>query len=100
MDITTGHLDKFSYIGTFSGAIFGVELKKFAGGVFADAKAFNDKVNYFFMGCGSEENFGTEKMVNGLQELGIDVHYYVSQGTHHEWLTWRRCLAEYVQHLF
>lgn len=100
LDITTGHLDKFSYIGTFSGAIFGVELKKFAGGVFADAKAFNDKVNYFFMGCGSEENFGTEKMVNGLQELGIDVHYYVSQGTHHEWLTWRRCLAEYVQHLF
>ena len=100
LDITTRHLDKFAYLGTFSGAIFGVNLKEYNAGVFADANAFNSQVRYFFMGCGSEENFGTEKMVNELKEMGIDVTYFVSQGTHHEWLTWRRCFAEYVQHLF
>ena len=24
----------------------------------------------------------------------------VSPGTHHEWLTWRRCFKEFVPHLF
>lgn len=53
-----------------------------------------------FMGCGSEENFGTEKMAQQLKELGIKLDVYVSPGTHHEWLTWRRCFKEFVPHLF
>ncbi len=36
-----------------------------------------------FMGCGSEENFGTEKMAQQLKELGIKLDVYVSPGTHH-----------------
>lgn len=94
------HLDMFSYLGTFSGAIFGVDLKTCFNGVFSDAKKFNKQVNYMFMGCGSEENFGTEKMVSDLKDLGIEVDFYESPGTHHEWLTWRRCLKEFVPHLF
>ena len=100
LDITTANLDTFSYIGTFSGAIFGVNLDTFAGGVFTDAKAFNSKVGYFFMGCGTEENFGTKQMTDNLKAKGINVEFFVSQGTAHEWLTWRRCLAEFVQHIF
>ena len=100
LDITTANLDKFAYIGTFSGAIFGIDLKTFANGVFADANAFNSKVKYFFMGMGTEENFGADKMTNNLKEMGINVTYFPSQGTHHEWLTWRRCFAEFVQHIF
>lgn len=94
------HLDMFSYLGTFSGAIFGVDLKTCFNGVFSDAKKFNKQVNYMFMGCGSEENFGTEKMVSDLKDLGIEVDFYESPGTHHEWLSWRRCLKEFVPHLF
>lgn len=100
LDITTANLDKFSWIGTFSGAIFGVDLKTFNGGVFNDADAFNKKVNYFFMGMGSEENFGADRMVKNLNDNGINAVYYGSQGTHHEWLTWRRCFAEFVQNIF
>lgn len=100
LDVTTAHLDKFAYIGTYSGAIFGVDIMKFNNGVFADAKTFNDQVKYFFMGCGTEENFGTEKMTESLKEAGINVTYFESQGTAHEWTTWRRCLAEFVQHIF
>lgn len=94
------NLDRFSALGTFSGALFGVELATCFDGVFADAERFNRAVDYFFMGCGSEENFGTEPMVKGLRELGIEVDYYCSEGTHHEWLTWRRCFREFVVHLF
>lgn len=94
------HLDKFSYIGAFSGAIFGLDMKSCFNGVFADAEKFNKKVHYFFLGCGTEEQMGTKKMANSLQELGIKVDYYESQGTAHEWLTWRRCLKEFVPHLF
>lgn len=94
------HLDLFSAFGTFSGALFGVDVKTCFGGVFADAEKFNSQINYMFMGCGSEENFGTEKMAQQLKDLGIKLDVYVSPGTHHEWLTWRRCLKEFVPHLF
>lgn len=94
------HLDMFSAMGTFSGAIFGVDVKTCFNGVFADAPKFNKQMNYLFMGCGSEENFGTEAMTRQLKDMGIDVTYYVSEGTHHEWLTWRRCFKEFVPHLF
>lgn len=94
------HMDKFSALGTFSGALFGVDVKTCFNGVFADAEKYNKNIHYMFMGCGSEENFGTEKMAQQLKELGIKLDVYVSPGTHHEWLTWRRCFKEFVPHLF
>ena len=94
------NLDKFSYIGAFSGAIFGLDVKTCYNGVFADAGKFNKKVHYLFLGCGTEEQFGTKQLVDSLHELGINAEYYESQGTGHEWLTWRRCLREFVPHLF
>lgn len=100
LEITTAHLDQFAYIGTFSGAIFGLDVKKYGNGVFQDAEKFNKQVKYLFMGCGSEENFGTERMVQNLHDAGIHAEFYSSQGTHHEWLTWRRCLTQFVPHLF
>lgn len=97
---TLPHLDKFSYIGSFSGAIFGLDMKTCFNGVFSDADGFNKRVNYFFLGCGTEEQMGTKKMVESLRELGIKVDYYESKGTGHEWLTWRRCLKEFLPNLF
>lgn len=99
-DITLTNLDKFSYIGGFSGAIFGLDLKKAFNGIFTDADNFNKKVHYLFLGCGTEENMGTSYLVKSLREMGINVASYESQGTAHEWLTWRRCLNEFVPNLF
>ena len=93
-------LDMFSYIGGFSGAIFGLDVKTCFDGVFADAGKFNKKVHYLFLGCGTDEQMGTKQLVESLRKLGINVAYYESQGTGHEWLTWRRCLKEFVPHLF
>jgi enterochelin esterase-like enzyme len=95
------HIDKFSYMGTFSGAIFGQDLKSVYNGIFADATKFNKQMHYFFMGMGSEEmRGGRNQIVDGLRALGIQVDEYVSPGTAHEWLTWRRCLAQFIPHLF
>lgn len=99
-DITLTNLDKFSYIGAFSGAIFGLDVKNAFNGVFVDADSFNKKVHYLFLGCGTEENMGTVQLVKALRDMGIRVAAYESQGTAHEWLTWRRCLNEFVPHLF
>ena len=99
-NVVLPNLDKFAYLGTFSGAIFGLDLKTCFDGVFTDSKKFNKDVKYFFMGCGTDENFGTKPMTDSLKEMGINVTFYESQGTGHEWLTWRRCLKEFVPHLF
>lgn len=94
------HTDLFSYMGAFSGAIFGLDVKTAYDGVFTRPDEFNKKMHYLYLSCGSEENFGTEALVGSLREAGIKTDFYVSPGTHHEWLTWRRCLRNFLPHLF
>lgn len=96
------NLDRFAHIGTFSGAIFlnPEKITQAYGGVFADADSFNSKVKTLFMGMGSEENFGSEKISAALTRAGVKNVYYESPGTHHEWLTWRRCLNEFLPLIF
>jgi endo-1,4-beta-xylanase len=99
-DIVLTHLEKFSYMGGFSGAISGANIDTAYNGVFANAAEFNKQVHYLFLGVGTEENMGTQQLVDSLKMLGVNVNYYVSEGTAHEWLTWRRCLNEFIPHLF
>jgi enterochelin esterase-like enzyme len=99
-DITLTNLDKFSYIGGFSGAIFGLDVKTCYNNVFANAASFNKRVHYLFLGCGSEEQMGTKQLCSSIKDMGINVNFYESPGTHHEWLTWRRCLNAFIPHLF
>ena len=102
-DIVLTNLDKFSFMGTFSGAIFGLDLKTAYNGVFTNPEAFNKQIHYFLMCSGTEgmdKMFGTKKMVEDLNAMGINAHYSESTGTAHEWLTWRRGLNEFIPHLF
>ena len=102
-DVALTNLDKFAWMGTFSGAIFnmpGTDFKTLYDGAFADADKFNEQVHYLFMGMGSEENFGANTFVKNLNDIGINATYYESPGTAHEWLTWRRCLNEFIPHIF
>ena len=99
-DVVLNHLDKFSYMGTFSGAIFGVDLQTVYNGIFTRPDEFNKKIHYLYMSSGTEENFGTEDFVKKLKAAGINAHFSSSEGTAHEWLTWRRGLHELIPHLF
>lgn len=99
-DLVMNNMDKFSYMGAFSGAIFGLDAKTAYDGKFANGEEFNKKIHYLFLSCGSEENFGTDKLAQSLRDCGVKVDFQVSPGTHHEWLTWRRGLYQFIPHLF
>jgi len=97
------NLDKFAYIGGFSGSSGGrggFDPKTSSGGVFADAAAFNKKVKLLFLSIGSEEGPGTKNFSQQLTQAGIKNVYYESPGTAHEWLTWRRSFKEFATRLF
>ncbi len=101
---TLTNLDKFAYIGGFSGSTGGrggaFDPKTSNNGVFADAAAFNKKVKVLFLGIGSMEGPGTKNFSQQLTKAGINNVYFESPGTAHEWLTWRRCLNDFAPRLF
>lgn len=102
-NITLNNLDKFSYIGGFSGAgsIDTNQLETVYNGAFKDPKEFNEKVHVLFLGIGSEERpERTKNLSDNLKKAGINNIYYESPGTAHEFLTWRRCLKEFVPLIF
>lgn len=107
LQITTRNLDKFAYIGGFSGAAritTDTDLKTVYNGVFADAAAFNNKIKLLWIGIGTTEAVNMYAGVNGfhlaLLKAGINHVYYESPGTAHEWLTWRRDLYQFAPLLF
>ena len=99
-DVVLTNLDKFAWMGTFSGAIFGLDVKTAYDGVFTNAAEFNKKIHYLYMNWGSDDFIKSDGIVKQLRELGIKVEASESKGTGHEWLTWRRGLNEFISHLF
>ncbi len=100
-----GNLDRFAYIGGFSGSTGGFgsqtfDAKTSNNGVFADAAAFNKKVKLLYLSIGTEEGPNTKNFHLALEKAGIQNVYYESPGTAHEWLTWRRSLNDFASRLF
>ena len=106
MLVGLNHTELFSYYGFFSAAIIGNIMddpKTAFNGAFADAASFNKKVKLLWFGAGSGEAQFVKMMDDSrkkLDELGIKSMGYVSQGTFHEWHTWRRHLNEFAPLLF
>jgi enterochelin esterase family protein len=101
--VCLAHPDVFSNIGIFSGGTITV----------ADADStptFRETNKLVFVSFGSRElenrvagfGDGTDP-IQETQELkasGANAHYYISPGTAHEWLSWRRALYNFAQLLF
>jgi enterochelin esterase-like enzyme len=101
--ITLANLDKFAYIGGFSGGGAGrgdFDPKTAYNGVFADPAAFNKKVKLLYMSNGTAEGTGARTSYETFKKAGINSVYFESQGTAHEWLTWRRSLYDFAPRLF
>jgi enterochelin esterase-like enzyme len=109
--ITLNHLDLFSYIGGFSGAggLLAAGASKFDpkadyNGVFADPAEFAKQVHVLWLGVGTAEperfRTGIRRLHEGLTEANIRHVYVESQGTDHEWQTWRRALKDFAPRLF
>ena len=88
--ITLRRPEVFGYWGLLSGGTYMPEEIK-------DPKC----VKYIFVGCGDKENpDGINKSVEALKAAGFNAEGLVSEGTAHEFLTWRRCLEKMAQSLF
>jgi enterochelin esterase-like enzyme len=106
--ITLNRLDLFSHIGGFSGAgaLGGraFDPQTDFNGVFADPKAFARKVRLLWLGVGTSEPERMREGIRGfhkaLTDAGIVHVYFESQGTDHEWQTWRRDLHDFAPRLF
>jgi enterochelin esterase-like enzyme len=102
--VTFTNLDKFAYIGCFSGGPRVTEtddLKTVYDGVFANPATFNQKVKLLFISNGTVEGNSPIQAGEILKKAGIkNVVVYQSPGTAHEWLTWRRSLHEFAPLLF
>jgi enterochelin esterase-like enzyme len=100
--ITLANLDKFAYIGLFSGGTFSMDdVNKTPG--------FKEKVKLAYVSFGSRELggnrpgfFGGDPKANAdsLKAAGINSVFFVSPETAHEFLSWRRSLHEFAQLLF
>jgi enterochelin esterase-like enzyme len=128
--ITMANLDKFAYIGLFSGGTISTNE-------ITNMVSFKKKVKLVFVSYGSVElqpgnrgaggppaalpaaaaggtngapqGFGGGRggrgsdpraAVEALKADGINAHFYVSPGTAHEWQSWRRSLHEFAPLLF
>jgi enterochelin esterase-like enzyme len=99
--ITMANLDKFAYIGLFSGGTFSMDDVN-------NTPDFKTKVKLVFVSFGSREIEGNRGFWGGdpkanaesLKQAGINSVFYVSPETAHEFLSWRRSLREFAPLLF
>ena len=102
MQIGLTNFDKFAHVGAFSGfRIPGGDIKTAFDGVWADPEAFNNRIETFYISVGTKENVeGAREFHTALKDAGIKHEYFESEGTAHEWQTWRRSLHGFAPLLF
>jgi len=89
--VTLAHPETFSYYGLLSGGLYTPE----------DLAAHKTNLKYVFLSCGESENAeGTKNAADALKKAGFNAESYVSPGSAHDWLTWRRSLITLAPHLF
>nr|MBD3623356.1 esterase [Sunxiuqinia sp.] len=88
--VTLNKPDVFSYYGLFSGGVYKSEEIK-----------DHNKLKLVFLSCGSKERpDGVKNAAAELQNAGMNAKSYISEGTAHEFHTWRRSLHQFAQLLF
>lgn len=97
--IAVKNSDVFGSLGIFSGGTISAEEA-------AAEPNFKANNKLVFISFGSREverprNGENPKAVTeGLKAAGYNAHYYVSEGTAHEWQSWRRSLYQFAQLLW
>ena len=91
--ITLANPTTFAYVGMFSGGTISVEDVN-------GAEGFKKTNELVFMSSGSKENPRVMEAAENLKKNGMNAVGYISEGTAHEWHTWRRSLYEFAQLIF
>jgi enterochelin esterase-like enzyme len=99
------HLDKFSYIGVWSGGVNAAATDDFLqrnAKFFESPEKTNKMVKVLWVAAGSNDTLagpGTKHLAEVLDQHGIKHEYHESEGGH-TWINWRHYLNEYSQLLF
>ncbi len=96
LSIGLDHLDLFSYVASFSGAVRNLTaIEKM------DSEDLNQKLKVFWIGCGKTDFLfeANEKLATLLKEKQVRHVYRVSEGGH-TWPNWRLYLSEFAPLLF
>ena len=89
--ITLRRPEVFGHYGLLSGGTYQPQ----------DLKLKPNEIGVIFQSCGSKENpDGIRQATDALKQAGFNAVGYVSEGTAHEFLTWRRSLHEMAPLLF
>ncbi|MBI4904268.1 MAG: esterase [Acidobacteria bacterium] len=96
------NLDRFAYIGAFSGVMRNFDLNATYNGIFSDPAALNKKVRLFWMGFGDLEGdlFTAGKSVHSQLDRAKVRHVWFETGGSHEWQVWRKSLYDFAPRLF
>ena len=93
-EVTLANPGKFAYVGSFSSGAWSVDQVR-------NSEGFAQKTKLLFMSGGGKENMGCVEAAKNIKEqLGMNAVGYESEGTAHEFHTWRRSLHEFAQLLF
>jgi len=93
MQVGFANLDKFGYIGCFSGG----------GAARSDFSTSEPKPLLVWMGAGTAESSrvtSAKATVEAMSKSGIPAVWFEAPGTSHEWQTWRKCLYDFTPRLF
>jgi enterochelin esterase family protein len=97
--LSTGmtHLDKFAWIGSFSGAVDEKEIQS----ALDDSSGTNAKLKLLWIACGEKDFLleRNEQLTTTLKAKGIQHEWRLTPGDH-SWPVWRDYLAEFTPKLF
>jgi enterochelin esterase-like enzyme len=101
LTIGLSNLDRFAWIGGFSSAPPRGDVDGKFAGLLQDVAATNDKVKLLWIGCGKEDFLlqRNQEFHSWLSEKKID-HTFQLTGGGHDWMVWRKYLAEFLPQLF
>lgn len=96
------HPDAFANMGVFSGGFLMKSPEVDASDSFTTSEKFAERFDVAFIASGEQEQPMCDRLseqIAGLNEKGIDVHFYSCPG-YHEWDTWRNAARHFMELLF
>jgi enterochelin esterase family protein len=98
--IGLGHVDLFSAVASFSGAVPADFETRFAA-LLKDSKGTNQKIKTLWIGCGQQDSlFGRSRNLSELLGKYQVKHIFHATDGVHNYTVWRKYLAEYAPLLF
>jgi enterochelin esterase-like enzyme len=97
LSIGMTNLDRFAWVGSFSGAVDENEIKP----ALDDASGTNTKLKLLWIACG-EKDFLLDRnnqLISALKARGVNHEWHLTAGDH-SWPVWRDYLTQFVPKLF